>query len=238
MNKIRCLIVDDEPLAIEVVKAHIGGIPELEIVGTCQNAVEALGVLRQNSIDLIFLDIQMPLLTGIDFLKSLSARPKVIFTTAYRDYALESYELDVVDYLLKPISFERFFRAFNKYLALSAPATPPPIPQQTKPEPEESFMDFNSNKKTFRVHLKDILYIESLKDYLQVHIEGNPISTKMKISEIEMKLPSQFLRIHRSYIVNTTAITAFSTYEIELGEVRLPIGSSYKKAVHEFLRPS
>lgn len=242
MNKVQCLIVDDEPLAIEVIKAHISGIPQLEIVGTCNNAIEALEQLRQHSIDLMFLDIQMPLLTGIEFLKSLTHRPKVIFTTAFRDYALESYELDVVDYLLKPISFERFFKAINKYLSLEGVVSPSALSSNSSshshPELRDDYLDLNSNKKTHRIRLKDILYVESFKDYIQVHIEGSYISTKVKISDIGKELPDNFMRIHRSYIVNTTAITAFSTFEVELGELRLPIGSSYKKEVQQKLRRS
>lgn len=234
MYKVRCLIVDDEPLGIEVIKAHVARIPQLEVVAECSNAIEALDALRHHTIDLIFLDIQMPMLTGIEFLRSLTHPPKVIFTTAYRDYALESYELDVVDYLLKPISFERFFKAINKYLSKQVVAAPTPV-ETPSPEPVD-FMDFNSNKKTYRIKLSEIIFIESLKDYIKIHVAGKEVSTKIKISEIAQDLPPYFLRIHRSFIVNTREITAFNTFEMELGKVKLPIGSSYKQEVQLVLR--
>ena len=234
MKEVRCLVIDDEPLAIEVIKAHLSRVPQFTVVGTCNNAIEALDFLRTQSVDLLFLDIQMPFLTGMEFLRSLSHPPEVIFTTAYRDYALESYELNALDYLLKPISFERFFKAIHKYLSLSAPVRP--SAQVEVSVGGEETIDFNSNKKTYRIRLQEIEYIESLKDYIQVHVEGQTISSKLKISEVAETLPPYFLRIHRSYIVNTKAITAFSTYEVELGKTTLPIGSSYKQQVQQVLR--
>lgn len=227
--KTRCLIVDDEPLALEVIKSHISQVQGLEVVGAYQNALEVFEVLKTEPIDLIFLDIQMPVLTGIEFLKSLSNPPKVIFTTAYRDYAIEAYELEVVDYLLKPISFTRFFKSINKYFALRTAESPVQVKETVHEEAE--FIDVKSNKKTFRIRLQDISYIESLKDYVRIHLPDKRITSKEKISDFEGLLPEHFMRVHRSYIVNLRAITAFTTHDIELGDQEIPIGISYKNQV-------
>ncbi|WP_276390984.1 LytR/AlgR family response regulator transcription factor [Eudoraea chungangensis] len=229
---IHCLIIDDEPLAAELIADYVGKIPLLTLVTTCNNAIEAIEVIKNQQIDLLFLDIQMPMITGIEFLRSLINPPKVIFTTAYREYALESYELDVVDYLLKPISFERFFKAINKYqstvevkMAKSA----------TTDEPED-YMYINANKKHHKVLYSDILYAESLKDYLRIHTVQNSITTKQKISDLEKSLPSYFLRTHRSYIINTRKITAFTAQDVEIGAIEIPIGISYKQQVNAALK--
>lgn len=230
--KTRCLIVDDEPLARQLVRSHLEQVARLELVATCKNALEAFEVLKTEQIDLIFLDIQMPMLTGIEFLKSLANPPKVIFTTAYREYALEGYELDVVDYLMKPIPFNRFFKAINKYFALVAvPETPLPPLSETP-----DFIYVKSNKKTYLLRFSEILYLESLKDYVRIHTSDQRVVTKEKISEFEKQLPDDFLRVHRSYIVNTAAITAFSSNEIEIRDIEIPIGISYKQQVLDRLQ--
>lgn len=231
--KVQCIIIDDEPLARALIEAHIDKIPNLEVIANCVNALEGFEVLKSRQVDLIFLDIQMPLLTGIEFLKSLSNPPKVIFTTAYREYAIESYELEVVDYLLKPISFDRFFKAINKYFKT--------VDSQEKKEVEVSekdsgFMYVNANKKHHKVLFSEILYAESLKDYIQIHTKEATIVTKDKISDFEKKLPKCFLRIHRSYIVNKDKITAYTSHDIEIGKLEIPIGVSYKKQVIENLK--
>jgi len=231
--KVQCIIIDDEPLARALIEAHIAKIPNLEVIANCINALEGFEVLKSRRVDLIFLDIQMPLLTGIEFLKSLSNPPKVIFTTAYREYAIESYELEVVDYLLKPISFDRFFKAINKYFKT--------VDSQEKKEVEVSdkdsgFMYVNVNKKHHKVLFSEILYAESLKDYVQIHTKEATIVTKDKISDFEKKLPKCFLRIHRSYIVNKDKITAYTSHDIEIGKLEIPIGVSYKKQVIENLK--
>lgn len=231
--KTRCLIVDDEPLAIEVIKAHVNRLEELEVVATCTNAVQAFEILRQKPVDLLFLDIQMPRLTGIDFLRSITRPPKVIFTTAYRDYAIEAYELDVIDYLLKPISFERFLKAVNKYyhqLAGENTQTIQSNPPHTSTE--TSYIYVKADKKVQKIFLHEILYIESLKDYLRIHTEHKKIITKESISHFEEKLPTgQFLRIHRSFIVHISKITAFSANSVEINDLELPLGRSYKNTV-------
>ena len=233
--KTKCVIIDDEPLAIALIEEHVSKFSNLEVVAKCQNAIEGFEVLKSQEVDLIFLDIQMPTLTGIEFLKSLSNPPKVIFTTAYREYAIESYELEVVDYLLKPISFDRFFKAVNKYFK--------PIESKTIVVPAESKLDastnhiyVNMNKKHHKILFADILYAESLKDYVRIHTLDATIITKEKISDFEQKLPSSFLRTHRSYIVNPEKITAFTAQDIEIGEIEIPIGISYKQNVMEALK--
>ena len=237
-EKVRCLIVDDEPLALQLIQAHIERLPQLEIVAACQNALEAFDLLKKEQIDLVFLDIQMPVLTGIEFVKSLQHPPSIIFTTAYREYAVESYELEVVDYLLKPITFTRFFKAINKYLnqhrapqASQPTAQPTPIAEAS----EDSFLYVNANKKRIKVSFEDVEYIESLKDYIRIHQPNGSITTKEKISEFEQKLPAYFLRIHRSFIVNTKKITAYTAHDVEIKEKEIPIGGSYKKEVFERL---
>ncbi len=233
--KTKCIIIDDEPLAIALIEDHVSKFSNLEIVATCHNAIEGFEVLKSHQVDLIFLDIQMPMLTGIEFLKSLSNPPKVIFTTAYREYAIESYELEVVDYLLKPISFDRFFKAVNKYFKTIESKTIV-IPAESKLDATTNHIYVNMNKKHYKILFADILYAESLKDYVRIHTLDARIITKEKISNFEKKLPSFFLRTHRSYIVNTQKITAFTAQDVELGTIEIPIGISYKQGVLKTLQ--
>ena len=234
---VSCIIIDDEPLAIALIEAHVANFPNLEVIATCNNALEGFEVLKTKQVDLIFLDIQMPLMTGIDFLKSLSSPPKVIFTTAYREYAIESYELEVVDYLLKPISFDRFFKAIDKYFK-TVENKPSKIVEIKEQEASERFMYVNANKKHHKILYSEILYAESLKDYVRIHTDKTTVITKDKISDFEQKLPDHFLRTHRSYIVNTNKITAYTAQDIEIDELEIPIGVSYKKQVFEVLKRS
>ncbi|MEM6807252.1 MAG: LytTR family DNA-binding domain-containing protein [Bacteroidota bacterium] len=232
---IRCLVVDDEPLAAGLIQKHIEQTPQLEWVASCWNALEAFELLKEEQIDLLFLDIQMPVLNGLEFIKSLTQRPAIILTTAYREYALEGYELDVVDYLLKPITFERFFRAVNKYLSReqASKLSSPSIRQEKEEDP---FLYVNTNRKFVKIHFEEVLYIESLKDYIQIHLQDKQITTKEKISEFLEKLPSYFLRVHRSFIINTKKVSAYSAYEIEVEGQEIPIGISYKQEVMKFFR--
>ena len=233
----RCLIVDDEPLAIQLLKSHVEQVPNLELAASCDNALEAFEVLKSTQVDLLFLDIQMPMLTGVEFLKSLAHPPKVIFTTAYRDYAMEGYELNIVDYLLKPITFERFFKAINKYFELGQQVAPMPVPVSTpQPAPTNDHLFINVNKKYHKVLFDDILYIESLKDYLRIYTTAEPFTTKEKISEFIEKLPGQFIRVHRSFIVNKQKVTAYTATDVEIGPLEIPIGGNYKMQVMEALR--
>jgi len=230
---IRCVIIDDEPLAIEVIQAHLSQLPEFELVATFPNPVGALAILESEQVDLLFLDIEMPLLTGIDFLKTVPKLPKVIFTTAYRNYALESYELDVVDYLLKPISFSRFLKAVNKFKTMVQ--MPIVSIEQGIEVPLNDHLYVNANKKYIKIEFKEILYVESMKDYIKIHMPDRNVVTKEAIGTFEAKLPVTFLRIHRSFIVNTKRVTAFTKADVEINATELPIGTSYKKAVMGFL---
>ena len=232
-QKIKCLIVDDEPLAITVLKEFLEKVPQLELVNTCADALQAFQVISQEKIDLVFLDIEMPGLNGIDFIKSLANPPSIILTTAYREYAMESYEIEVVDYLLKPISFSRFFKAINKYLKSINNAV---FEQAVEQKTSQGSIYVYSNKKNIKVYLEDILYIESLKDYVRIHTSQQQITSKDTISRYEELLPNSFLRVHRSFIINTEKISAFTQHDIEIGVQEIPIGSSYKKRVIELLK--
>ncbi|MBF9254006.1 response regulator transcription factor [Pontibacter sp. 172403-2] len=238
--KIRCMLVDDEPLALDVLETFIQRLDNLELVCRCSNAVEAYNCLQREHIDLMFLDIQMPKLTGIDFLKSLARPPQVIFTTAYRDYALDSYDLNAADYLLKPIAFERFLKAVAKVtpqeqpVPVTAPASPVAI--TSAPDYKEAFIYLKADKKMVKVLLSEILYIESLKDYIRVKTESKEIISYQKISFLEEKLPAgKFLRIHRSFIVALDKIQAFSATAVDIGKSEIPIGRFYKTEVLQIL---
>ena len=218
----KCIIVDDEPPAIKVLTKYIEETPQLEIEGTCKNALEALNLLSRKKVDLMFLDIHMPRLFGTQLLRTLQRPPKVIFTSAHRDFALEAFELDAVDYLLKPFSFERFLKAVNKAQQISPPVTEPPATSH-------GFVYFRAARKMIKVFLEEILYLESFNDYVIVHMtEGRELKVKLSLNHVERMLPaSQFLRIHRSFIVSMNKITAFTKADVEIGRTELPIGKSY-----------
>jgi DNA-binding LytR/AlgR family response regulator len=224
--------VDDEPLACELMRGHIEKLENFEIVADCHNAMKALSVLREKHVDLIFMDIQMPQITGIEFLKTLKHPPKVIFTTAYREYALEGFELDVVDYLLKPITFERFLKSVNKYYQMCQDQVQV-VPNATSEKVmEDSFIYVKENKKVIKVYLSEIRYIEGLSEYVQIYTEKRKIITKTSMALMEEKLPTEnFLRIHKSYIVPVNKIEAFTANTIEIHGKELPIGRNFKNAV-------
>jgi DNA-binding LytR/AlgR family response regulator len=230
--KVRCLLVDDEPLAIQLLQTHLEKLDLFEVVATCSNAIKALEVLRAETIDLLFLDIKMPQLTGIDFLRTLKNPPAVIITTAYREYAVDGYDLDIVDYLLKPITFDRFFKAIDRYLR----TTKVQQPLKAMPTANESIY-IKAGGKFHKLNVEDILYLESLKDYIVIHCVNQQITAKYKISDMEEELkPFSFLRIHRSYLVNQKRITAFTMNDIEIGTREIPIGTNYKEYVFQTLR--
>lgn len=235
---IRCVIVDDEPLAIEILQSYVERVDSLELVETCSNAVKAFDVLKKEKIDLLFLDIQMPKLTGIEFLKALNPAPKVIFTTAYREYAVESYELSVVDYLLKPIAFDRFLMAINK-VVVNESVNEIAVDYATSRSSDEGdpFLFLKVDRKMVKVYLKEITFIESLKDYVRVKMEdGKEVVSLQKISYLEKKLPADcFQRVHKSYIVSIKKIEAYSNSAIEVGGTEIPIGRSYKSEVMKVL---
>lgn len=237
-QKIICLAVDDEPPALDVLKNYIAAISSLELAGTCNNAIEASNILRARDIDLLFLDIQMPQLLGTDLIRTLKKPPKVIFTTAYRKFAVEGFELDAVDYLLKPISFERFLKAINKVMEVSLEknraGSPPPAPVSASTDP---FIHFRADRKMMKIALDDILYIESLKDYIKVVTRSRTIITKQSISSLEENLPKDsFVRIHRSYIVSLSKIDSYTSELIEIAKQELPISRMYRLEVEKLLR--
>ncbi|HEY9001738.1 MAG TPA: LytTR family DNA-binding domain-containing protein [Mucilaginibacter sp.] len=233
MKKTRCLLVDDEPLAIALMQKHIGQLDFMEVTATCPNALKALEILKKTEVDLMFLDISMPAINGIDFLKMLRNPPKVIITTAYREYALDGYDLDIVDYLLKPITFDRFFKAIERYLR-NADQQTQTTPQITI-ETESIFL--KSGYRNVKINIDDILYMESVKDYVKVYTLNGPVTTKYKISDMEGNLSAKnFLRIHRSFIINLKHIIAFTASDVEIGKTELPIGESYKEHVIRMLR--
>lgn len=235
-NKIiTCLAVDDEPPALDVVTRHIAAIPSLRLAGTCMNAVQALAMLQQQSIDLLFLDIQMPQILGTQFIRTLKNPPKVIFTTAYRKFAVEGFELDAVDYLLKPITFERFLKAVNKITSLPALETPP-SPAKNEAV-SERFIHLRADRKVQKIALDDIIYIESLKDYCKIITTSKRIITRQAISSIESSLPAgDFIRIHRSYIVSLNKIESYTNDLIEIARQELPIGRMYRHDVERSLK--
>jgi len=230
--KIKCLLVDDEPLAIKLIENHISKIDALEVVATCNSALKAFEILNTQQIDLMFLDIKMPNITGMDFLRTLKNPPKTIFTTAYRDYAIESYDLEAVDYLLKPITFERFFKAIDRLIRENKKEI-----SEVKKDVQEDFIIVKSGNKHHKLMVSDILYIESLKDYIKIHTSDDKhIVSKYKIGKIEEELKERhFLRVHRSYIININKINAFTINDIEVSAVEIPIGASYKDKVVSFL---
>jgi len=230
MKKYKCLIVDDEELARELIATHVSQLPDFEIVAICASAIEANTVLKNETIDLLFLDIEMPVLKGTDFLKNLVHKPKVIFTTAHREYAIESYELNVVDYLLKPIVFNRFFKAVEKFLDTQI------VVKESTKTAQLTHVFVQSNKKNIKVNYDEILYIESIKDYIKIHTTDANLIIKHGISAFEDKLDDRFLRVHRSYIVNSQKVTAYTKQDIEIGDIEIPIGDLYKKSALEKLK--
>jgi DNA-binding LytR/AlgR family response regulator len=230
--KTKCLIVDDEPLARELIRGHVEKLENVEIVAECSDAMKALNILREKQVDLIFMDIQMPQITGIEFLKTLKHPPKVIITTAYREYALEGFELDVVDYLLKPITFERFLKSVNKYYQMNQDEVQVVTSNSADRLSDESFIYIKENKKVVKVYLTEIKYIEGLSEYVQIFTEKRKIITKTSMAQMEEKLPSDsFLRIHKSFIVSIGKIEAFTANTIEIQGKELPIGRSFKNGV-------
>jgi DNA-binding LytR/AlgR family response regulator len=234
--KTKCIIVDDEPLAINVIKNHLNSFEEIEIVAECENAIEAEKALRTNKIDLVFLDIEMPKISGFDFLASIKSNAKIIITTAYRNYALMGYDYDVVDYLLKPISFERFYQAINKfYKQINFSLIE--IHEDTNSESSNQFIYLNADKTIHKIYLKDIDYIESFREYIKVHTTQKTVLTKLPISKIEEKLKdSNFVRVHKSFIVSLNKIDTFNSRVITIREIEIPIGRTYKEKIMQDLK--
>lgn len=227
---IRCIIVDDEPMAREILEGHLSKIDSIDVVGTCKNAIEAFNVINLKAIDLIFLDINMPEISGLSFAKSLKNDIKVIFTTAYREYALDGFDLQAVDYLLKPISFERLLQAVGKYLNENVPVALD-TPKEIVVERDDHFF-VRINRKMVKISLNDILYIESLNDIISIHLTRETLTTREVMVNIEAKLPqSNFIRTHRSFIVSKQKIQLFTNEFIKIENREIPISRSYKNKV-------
>ena len=235
---LRCLIIDDEPPAIKLLAKYISSINGLKIVGQCSNAIEALNVLHANPVDVIFLDIKMPTMLGTDFLKSLSHPPKIIFVTAYREYAVEGFELEAVDYLVKPVSFERFFKAITKLNRVSEP-DPISAPADYKPNPE-AFVYLKVDRDMKKIFINEVTFIESWKDYVKVYLKsGKTVLARQSISAMENLLSEhKFLRVHRSYMVSLDKVTSYNGLSVQINENDIPIGRLYKQAVMDRLHTS
>lgn len=220
---LKTLVIDDEPLAQNVIRKYAEDIKSIEISGFCSDAMEALEIMESQTIDLIFLDINMPKLSGIEFLKTLRNPPLVILTTAYSDYAMEGYELNVLDYLIKPFSFVRFLKAVHKAEQQFQ------LLQKSRPEEKSESVFIKSNKKTYQLKFTEIIYIEGLGDYIKIFTEKSHLVTNLSMKKMEELLPSnEFYRIHKSHIVNLKKIIAIEGNMLELPNVKLNIGSNYR----------
>jgi len=234
--KLRCLLIDDEPPALKILASYISNINGLEIVAQCKNAIEALDILHQKTVDVIFLDIKMPKILGTEFLKNLSHPPKVIFVTAYRDYAVEGYELDAVDYLVKPVSFERFFKAITKLnRMMDKEVVTTAVEYKSNPE---AFVYLKVDRDMKKIFVNDIIYIESWKDYVKLFLaSGKNVLAKQSISAMENLLSEHmFLRVHRSYMVSLNKISSYNGLSVQLDTKEIPIGRLYKQVVMERLQ--
>lgn len=220
--RLRCAIVDDEPLAIDILESFLKKIPNIEVLGKFNEALSVIQFLNQTAVDFLFLDIEMPNLTGIELIKTLKNPPLIIITSANKDYAIESYELDVVDYLLKPLTLERVVKAINKLNDI--------VSHFEKPHDENvGYIFLKENKRMVKVNIQDILFIESLKDYVKVVTRDKTVITKENLSEFEKMLnPKDFVRVHKSFIIPLSKVDAFSSSIIEIGFFEIPIGRTYK----------
>jgi two-component system, LytTR family, response regulator len=229
--KLNCVIVDDEPLARKLIADYVQKVPSLHLVESCSGPIAAMEVLRTHKVDLLFLDVQMPEVTGITLLKSLHKKPLVILTTAYSEYALQGYELDVVDYLLKPITFDRFLMAVDKAAQRAAGPAPVPVPERPVVEQQQPFVFVKDGTKLVKVWLRDILFVEGLKDYVTIHTPTQKIISLQRLKALEAQLPAEkFIRIHNSYIVAIEAIDVVHKGEVQIGDKFLPVGETYRKS--------
>lgn len=235
-----CLAIDDEPLALNIIEDYANKIPYLNLIEKCSNAFDALNLMQQHKIDLIFLDIEMPHLSGIDFLQSIEKRPYIIFTTAYPDYAVQGFELNATDYLLKPIEFNRFLKAVNKVYELYNLHREDTVSVAQAPHREISsapdYLLIKVEYATVKVEFNSILYIEGLKDYVKIHAGSKPLLTKSTMKNIEEKLPSNmFTRVHKSFVVNLSQIESIENNRILINGRRIPIGSQYKNSFFDLV---
>ena len=239
-KKVKCLVIDDEPPARDILKKYISEVELLELAGECSNAVETLSFLQNNAVELLFLDIRMPHILGTSFLRTLKNPPKVIFITAFREYAVEGFDLNAVDFLLKPISFERFLQAVNKVMQLNIHVSGNSnLLNETISDQSHPFLYFRADRKMVKVFLEDILFIESLKDYIKVVTTHKVIVSKQSISALEEMLPKDtFVRVHRSYIIAVNKIDTYNPDVIEIGKKEIPIGRLFRHDVSRILNIS
>jgi DNA-binding LytR/AlgR family response regulator len=230
---LNCVITDDEPIAQEIIEEYAKMIPGLNIVAKCRNAMDTLQVLRSNKVDVLFIDIQMPGITGLDFVRSLKERPAIIFTTAYPNYAIDGYDVDAVDFLLKPISIDRFLRAVDKvYTSLAAG-----VAEQKQQMPGKTFFFIKSNTDLVKIEYDSILFIEGLENYVRIHCENKTVISFSTMKHMEDILSQHsFLRIHRSYIINLQKVTSVQNHSFKIGSHELAVGKSYRKAVAVVLK--
>jgi DNA-binding LytR/AlgR family response regulator len=222
----KCLLVDDEPLALDILESYIKKMPDLELIGKCSNALEASEFLKNNKIDLMFLDIQMPEITGLEFVRSLTNPPLIVFSTAYSDFAVEGFELNAIDYLLKPVAFERFTKTVERakeYMALKKNES------VEAPELDNDYIFIKSNQKQIKLSYDQIFYVEAFADYVKLYTSEKRYVTLQTMKNMEQKLPKdKFIRVHRSFIVGMKYITSFNSSELEIGAVKIPVGKNYK----------
>lgn len=234
MKTFKCFIVDDEPLALNVIEQHLSKFSQFEVCGKSTDPVEALTQIKRLQPDLLFLDIQMPEITGLDLIASIQHKPEIILTTAYREYAVEGFELNVLDYLVKPIPFKRFVQAIDKFLEQKLPPSAPTL----SGEAPDSCIFVKADRKTIKVALADILYVEGVKDYVKIVLPAQKIITKISIGNFLKTLPKdQFIQVHKSFLVARNKISAFTAHDVEIGELEIPIGRAYKEDFLKALEP-
>jgi len=233
MKKLSCIVVDDEPLALDLVEGYVNKTPFLELKGKCFNAFEAMQILNNQKVDLIFLDIQMPDMNGVDFSKTLSPDTKIIFTTAFKDYAFDGFKVDAVDFLLKPFNYSEFLKAANKAMERINPAE-----DRSNKTSRDNFMFVKSEYKQIKINLAEVLYFEGLKDYIKIWLtsQPKPILTLMSLKTIEEELPSEkFMRVHRSFIIALDKISAVERGQILVNNERITVAEQYKTKFQEFI---
>lgn len=239
--EIKTVIIDDEPLAIEILVNYCQTLPEIRVLKTFTNPVEALGFIHKNQVDLVFLDIQMPQLTGLEFIDTLAYRPSVVFTTAYPQYAVEGFELEAIDYLIKPIPYKRFLKAFNKVNPIkeeASPALPVATLQAATTPPEDNFVFVKAEYGSVKIFVSEITYIQGLKDYLRINLtNGRYILTLSNFKSLLDKLPEKlFIRVHNSYVVNLSYVDSVQRNRVVMDTTRIPISESYKKPFFDRLK--
>ena len=234
MNKLRCLIIDDEPLSQDVLEKYVMDVPGLQLTGICSNALEAMEILQHQQVDLMFLDINMPKLSGISFARSLEHPPMIIFTTAYPEYAVEGFELDAVDYLVKPISFDRFIKGINKAREYWKMRNSKNL--KTAIDDFKLFITIKSDKKIYKVDIQDIQYVQSYGDYIKIYTREKMIITSETMKNIQEVLKDPFIRVHKSFLINLKSIRYVEGNQIKIGETFIPIGQKYKEGFLEMFK--